>query len=129
MPAMQSSSQESAFGRYLLDQALLSEEMLRQAESVSADTFDPLVRSLAKLGFVPENRLADALASFSKRPRSADRVLLTDALDGLSVGFLRFHGIVPVNLNDAEVTLAICNPLDDAGVRGIEFATGRRTKS
>ncbi len=65
---------EQAFGQYLLDQALLSDTLLRQAQEVSADTHDSLVRSLVKLGFIPEIRLADALAQFVG-PRRAPNFL------------------------------------------------------
>ena len=46
---MDSHAREQAFGQYLLGRSLLSQELLRQALEVSADTRDPLVRSLAKL--------------------------------------------------------------------------------
>ena len=60
---------EKAFGQYLLDSARLSDTLLRQAEEVTADSQDSLVRSLAKLGFMPEVRLADSLAEFDSLPR------------------------------------------------------------
>ena len=66
---MDSHAREQAFGQYLLGRSLLQEALLRQAQDVSADTRDPLVRSLAKLGFMPEVRLADALSEFSEFPR------------------------------------------------------------
>jgi hypothetical protein len=43
---MDSHAREQAFGQYLLGRSLLSEALLRQAQDVSADTRDPLVRSL-----------------------------------------------------------------------------------
>ncbi len=126
---MDTHQREQAFGQYLIGRALLSETLLRQAADVSADTRDPLVRSLAKLGFVPEIRLADALSEFLEFPRLAQPLTLPESLGGLSVEFLRFHGIAPLSLSDKEITVAVSNPLDDAGIRGIEFATTRRAKS
>jgi general secretion pathway protein E len=125
---MDSHAREQAFGQYLLGRALLSEALLRQAQDVSADTSDPLVRCLAKLGFMPEGGLADALSEFSKYPRATQPVTLPESLGGLSVEFLKFHGIAPLSVTEQEITVAVSNPLDDAGIRGIEFATTRRAK-
>jgi general secretion pathway protein E len=121
-------AREQAFGQYLLGRDLLSEALLRQAQDVSADTRDPLVRSLAKLGFMPEVRLADALSEFSAFPRLAHPLTLPESLGGLSVEFLKFHGIAPLSMTEQEITVAVSNPLDDAGIRGIEFATTKRAK-
>jgi general secretion pathway protein E len=125
---MDSQAREQAFGQYLLAHSFLSEALLRQANDVSADTRDSLVRCLAKLGFVPEATLADALAEFSEFPRLAQPLSLAESLGGLSVEFLKFHGIVPLSFSDQEIVVAVSNPLDDAGVRGIEFAMTRRAK-
>jgi RHS repeat-associated protein len=125
---MDSHAREQAFGQYLLGRSLLSEALLRQAQDVSADTRDPLVRSLAKLGFMPEVSLADALSEFSEFPRLAQPLSLAESLGGLSVEFLKFHGIAPLSITEQEITVAVSNPLDDAGIRGVEFATTRRAK-
>ncbi len=125
---MDSHAREQAFGQYLLGRSLLQEALLRQAQDVSADTRDPLVRSLAKLGFMPEVRLADALSEFSEFPRASQPLTLSESLSGLSVEFLKFHGIAPLSITEQEITVAVSNPLDDAGIRGVEFATTRRAK-
>ena len=59
MNATDAKPRERAFGQYLVSRELLPDALLRQAEEVSAETQDSLVRSLAKLGFMPEVRLAD----------------------------------------------------------------------
>ena len=53
---------------------------------------------------------------------------LPESLGGLSVEFLKSHGIAPLSITEQEVTVAVSNPLDDAGIRGVEFATKRRAK-
>jgi general secretion pathway protein E len=117
---------ELAFGEFLLKKSALPEVLLRQAQAVSADTQDPLVRSLTKLGFVPEAKMADALSEFEQIPRAPSPWVLADSLDLLSIEFLKHHALAPVRITDEEVTLAVANPLDDAGIRGIEFATARK---
>lgn len=129
MLAMDANSLELAFGRFLVDRSLLSATLLQQAQGVSADTRDPLVRSLAKLGFMPEVLLADALAEFRELPRFAPPLRLADSIDHLSVEFLKFHGLVPLDITDEEITVALSNPLEAAGIRGLEFATTRRIKA
>jgi general secretion pathway protein E len=123
---MDSYSREAAFGQYLLDHSLLPAALLRQAQDVSCGTQNPLVRSLAKLGFIPEVRLADALSDFSGMPRISQPLRLVESLEGLSVEFLKFHGIAPLSVTEQEIAVAVSNPLDEAGVRGVEFATTRR---
>ena len=125
---MDTHGREQAFGQYLIGRSLLSDTLLRQAQEVSADTRESLVRSLAKLGFMPETHLADALSAFSKFPRLAQPLSLPESLGGLSVEFLKFHGVAPVSITEKEITVAVSNPLDDAGIRGVEFATSCRAR-
>jgi general secretion pathway protein E len=117
---------EMAFGQFLLNRSLLSDTLLNQANEVSADSKDPLVRSLSKLGFIPEITLADALAEFTKLPRLTRPLRLVDSLDVLSIDFLKCHALAPMRFTSEEVDVAVANPLDDIGVRGIEFATERK---
>jgi general secretion pathway protein E len=119
---------ESVFGEFLLANSLLAESMLRQAAAVTADSRDPLVRSIAKLGFMPEVRLADALSKFANFPRLLEPIVASQTLESLSLDFLKFHGVVPLQFNEKEITVAIANPLDSCGVGGVEFATNRRVK-
>src|SRR5882724_736575 len=128
MRAMELISRELAFGQYLVDRALLSGTLLQQAQEVSSETHSSLVRSLAKLGFMPEGRLADALAEFEDLPRHMGPVRLADALEPLSIEFLQFHGVAPLKVGDTEITVATANPLDETGVRGIEFVTELKVK-
>lgn len=126
---MDANGREQLFARYLIEQALLSEILLLQAQEVSTETQDPLVRSLVKLGFMPEQRLADALSQFQGIPRLSSPLRVADTVDGLSIDFLKYHGVVPLQLTDREIMVALSNPLDDAAVRGIEFATTRHVKA
>jgi general secretion pathway protein E len=126
---MQSITREAQFGRFLMRHALLSETLLKQAQDVSLDTRLPLVRSLSKLGFMPERSLADALAKFEELPRHEGTVQLASTLETISLEFLQFHGVAPVQIDETGITVATANPLDSAGVRGIAFATSRNVKA
>jgi general secretion pathway protein E len=123
---MDLTGREQAFSQFLLSRSWLSETLVRQANEVSTDTRDPLVRSLAKLGFMPEGRLADALAEFTALPRLSQPLRLASSLETLSIEFLRHHALAPLQITADEVTVALANPLDDAGVRGVQFATTRK---
>jgi general secretion pathway protein E len=123
---MDLSSQEQSFGKHLLSRNLLSESLFQQAAQVSIGTRDSLVRSLAKLGFIPEVVLADALAVFTQLPRLSEPVQLAPSLETLSIDFLRHHTIAPLRFASDEVSVALANPLEDEGVRGLAFATARR---
>jgi general secretion pathway protein E len=126
---MDLTDREQAFATFLLNRSLLPATLVQQASEVSADTRDPLVRSLAKLGFIPETRLADALAEFDQKPRLAEPLKLATSLEPLSIEFLRHHAVAPLELGDDQVTVAIANPLNDAGLRGVEFATEKPVRA
>jgi general secretion pathway protein E len=126
MSVMELADREHAFGQFLLNRSLLSETLVRQASEVTTDTRDPFVRSLAKLGFMPESMLADALAEFVALPRLLQPLRLAGCLELLSIEFLRHHALAPLAITADEVTVALANPLEEAGVRGVEFATARK---
>jgi general secretion pathway protein E len=119
-------SREQSFAHFLLSRCLLSETHVQQATQVSRDTRDPLIRSLAKLGFIPEAVLADALAEFTQLPRHRTTVRVTGSLEELSIEFLRHHALAPLQIVGEEISVAIANPLDETGIRGLEFATQRK---
>jgi general secretion pathway protein E len=118
-------SREQSFAQFLVNRSLLPANLIQQATQVSRDTRDPLVRSLAKLGFMPESALADALAEFVQLPRLAEPLQLASSLETLSIDFLRYHALAPLHVAEQQICVAVANPLDDAGVRGVQFATGR----
>lgn len=123
---MDTASREQAFGTFLVDSALIRPNLLRQAFEVSADTRDSLPRSLAKLGFIPEINLADALAHFENLPRVAPHLRCMAGLKVLSVEFLRHHAALPLTMDSDSIDVAFANPLDDTAIRGIEFSTSRK---
>jgi general secretion pathway protein E len=122
---MDSLQREHSFGQFLLERTLLTQTLIEQARKVSLQTRDPLVKSLAKLGFVPESTLANALAEFVQLPRHTGPVRIAVPLSNLSLEFLRHHALAPLCFTDETIVVAVANPLDDAGVRGVKFATNR----
>ena len=118
-------NREHSFAQFLQSRSLLPATLIQQATEVSRDTRDSLVRTLAKLGFIPETVLADALAEFVDLPRLAGPVRLAGSLESLSIEFLRHHTLAPLRFTEREVTIALANPLDGACIRGVEFATQR----
>lgn len=123
---MDAASREQAFGEFLLQSEWVTQTLLRQAQDVSADTQDSLARSLAKLGFIPEVKLANALSEFVQLPRAPHPVRCADSVEPLSLEYLKHHAAVPLQLTAEEIVLALANPLDPLVVRGIEFATDRK---
>jgi len=117
------SQSETLFGQFLLERALLAAPLLERAREVSRKTRDPLVRSLSKLGFVPDGPLADAVAEFSCLPRLRSMLRHCAEPLGLAPQFLQSHGLVPLARCGEELSVACTNPLDSQGLAGIEFAT------
>ena len=126
---MESTGRESAFAQYLLDRSLLSDAHVRQATRVSLDTQDAFARSIAKLGFMPESVLADALADFVQLPRIQGPLQLDTGLEAVSLEFLRHHALAPLGTAGDALRVAWANPLDDAGIRGLEFSTAKAVQA
>lgn len=123
---MDACDREQSFAQFLCDRSLISDTLVQQASKVSADTRDPLVRSVVKLGYMPESALADALCDFTKLPRLRAPLHVVSSLEGLSVDFLKHNCLIPIRLEKDRVAVAIGNPLDETGLRGMEFALSRR---
>src|SRR5690348_15156220 len=115
---------EEEFGQFLRERALLATALLEQAREVSRTTRDPFVRSLSKLGFVPDAALAGALVEFCGLARCGASLRICDEPTGLAPPFLKAHGLVPVARDGQTLTIACDNPLDPQGLRGVEFVTG-----
>lgn len=117
----------ASFDALLLDVALLSDEALARARLVQNETGERLEAVITRLGLVSEATLAGALATATGLP-----VVLPTALPDqpvaaaqLSAAFLRDQQALPLALDDAGVTVAFANPLDNFALTALGFALGR----
>jgi type IV pilus assembly protein PilB len=113
-------------GEILLEQGLISEDMLAQALEEQQKDGKRIGSTLMKLGFVKEEELLKALSkhfgieSVDLREYELDESLLKLIPSDIAGKYL----VVPVNRFGHTITLAMINPGDVAAVEDIQFATG-----
>ncbi len=113
-------------GEILLEQGLISEDMLAQALDEQQKDGKRIGSTLMKLGFVKEEELLRALSkhfgieSVDLREYELDESLLKLIPSDIAGKYL----VVPVNRFGHTITLAMINPGDVAAVEDIQFATG-----
>ncbi len=113
------------FDALLRQKGLLSETDLARAEEVRARTGSRLAATLVRLGLVPEEEIAAALAEstgFPLRQRASFPETLP-AIDGVNRRFLVRRAILPIEESESMVTLAMADPTDDDARDALAFAT------
>jgi general secretion pathway protein E len=116
-----------AFLDYLTSQKLLDNPGQQRVQNLMAAKAENLVTVLLELGLVPEARLAQAQADFlgldfvdePHFPASLpdDQIIPHD--------YLRRTGLLPLDMTDNSVTLALAYPLDAESARALGYFTGR----
>ncbi|MEM9496145.1 MAG: GspE/PulE family protein, partial [Pseudomonadota bacterium] len=108
----------------LVDKELLSSADEAHVTQICEDTGDSADQVLATLGLVAETDIAAALAEEHNAPIGQDLPAPdTDAFaHRVNVEFLRRHRLLPLCENDTSINVAIVDPGDDAGPRGLEMA-------
>lgn len=115
-------------GEVLLEAKILSKGQLEEALTLQRKTRRRLGKLLIELGYVDEDELAQTLSVQLKVPtvnmESIDPD--EDALSKVSEEQAREKVIMPVKLNDKNLTIAMASPLDWMTIQEIEFATNTR---
>ncbi len=118
----------SRFDRALLDSGKVSTEDLRKIRKFAAEKGQRIDRMLVELGFLSEDDLLPLIASF----HSVDVVEAGDipdsppTVEGLSVEFMRSARILPIQVVEDTVTLAMADPGDGTVLENVEIVTGLR---
>lgn len=108
--------------------ALITAEAFARAAAVAAETGEPFQTVLNRLGLIPEQALAAAIAA-----ESGLALLLADALPSTAVpgaspstAFLRDARVLPVAIDGDRLRLAMADPFDDYAAQAIGFLYGRQ---
>ena len=112
--------------RALVDAGKLQPAGMDRALRVHEETGETLATVLTKLGLASESDVAAALASALDLPRvGVDEFPAAPLLeDRLSVRFLRQARVVPIELTEDSVVLAMADPLDGFAVDAVRLASG-----
>ncbi len=113
-------------GEILVNEGLISEDMLAQALEEQKKDGKRIGSALMKLGFIEEKALLKALSkhfginSVDLRNKELDESLLKLIPSEIAGKYL----VVPVNRFGRTLTVAMINPGDVAAIEDIQFATG-----
>ncbi len=114
-----------ALGDRLVARGKLSSADLERARLLAED--GGLVPVLLRLGLVSEQDVAELLAELLGLPMAgpADYPTVPVMEEQLAPRFLRQYRVVPLEVGDEEIEIALANPLDDYVIRAIELFSGK----
>lgn len=118
-----------AFGQMLVNSGRLTGPELERAVRASEESGEKIEDVVVHLGLVTERELTKAFSELLSIPIALDsdfpdRPVLPTVL---SCRFLKSVRVIPLEERPDGIVLAVVNPLDSYGLKGVRFAVGRRT--
>jgi general secretion pathway protein E len=119
------------FSDYLLESEYVSANDLARAEEVRRTTGAGLPSTLARLGLIAEDDLVRALARFRQLPVIGRSDFPGDrpTIAGLNHRFLSRHSVLPLEIANDELIVAMADPDDEEARMGLAFAASLPIKS
>lgn len=116
-----------AFGQMLVDSGRLTEPELQRAMRASEESGERIEDVIVHLGLVAERELTKAFSEILGMPIVSPADFPDDAVlpSVLSRRFLKSVRVIPLQERPDGIVLAVVNPLDSYGLKGIRFAVGR----
>lgn len=124
-PDPHASSFREAFGTLLLSSGFLDRASVERAQRAASTTGERFDQVLTKLGLLSEGDLAISLGQYLNLPlytpggEPPQRLLA----DELPASFVLQNRILPVRLDEAGLTLAVVDPLDQVPLDAVRFVT------
>ncbi|MBN2300901.1 MAG: Flp pilus assembly complex ATPase component TadA [Lentisphaerae bacterium] len=114
----------------LIRRGLISEANLSIASALSRASFKPLPAVLVDSGYIDEADLLKVMANQHglKFVLLSDMPIDSSAVRSVSAKLASHYGIVPVQIEDGVLTIAVSNPLDTSCVEDIETNLGLRVE-
>ena len=115
---------------HLVDQGLLREGDIARAEAVSARTGTRMPATLARLGIIAEDDLAEQFATLHGLARLDPDLATAEPfaiIDDLNRTFLRRRAVAPIARKESALTLAMADPDDNEAKDALAFAAGVAT--
>ena len=116
------------FGAFLLERGALDDVALQRAQRAARQSGERFDRVLTKLGLLPEAALCTQLASFlgMLEFKPADAPMEAILVDLAPEKFLRANGVIPLNVDDGRLSVAVLDPFDNEAPEALAYATGLR---
>jgi general secretion pathway protein E len=118
---------EEALAKTLISSGKLEQHALDRALRLRNGTGEDLIELLPRLGLVSERDLAEAMAGELGVPLANARDYPQDAIlkDRIGARFLRHSRIMPLKMDDENVTLAMANPFDQFALDAMKLIAAR----
>jgi general secretion pathway protein E len=117
---------EGPFLEHLVAEGHLKPKDRERVLTFAQEGFIPILNAVARLGLVPERQLATLIAEFLDLPLVARSDYPDIAvLNGPSLRYLKKNGILPLELTDDRLTVAVVNPFDESIVQAFRLLTGK----
>jgi general secretion pathway protein E len=119
-----------ALGERLIEAGKLSARDLERAQAASAELGNRLPDVLVQLGLVSESDLAQARAAQHGVPLLVvdDIPAALPAVPGVQRGFLALHHVLPLAVDEGELSVAVADPGDAFVLKALRLATGLALK-
>ena len=119
-----------AFAEYLVRNRKIDTNAAERSKRAAEATGDRFDQVLTKLGLLPEEDLTASLAHFLGLPTYAPRKLPPKPLlpDKIPPRFVKQNGVVPIDLRDGTLTLAVVDPLDRAPIESLRFVVDHKLR-
>jgi general secretion pathway protein E len=116
---------EKTLGSLLVEQGRLTAEDLRRIRRVQQERGERLERLLVDLGFIAENDFIPLLSSFYGVPAITRKEFPATPvpLDSMNLTFLRHERILPLEIRDGTMRVAMADPGDFYSLQGLQLAT------
>ena len=117
-------------GEILLDYHLITKEQLARGVEEQRKSDKRLGEALTELGFVSEEKLAQALSAQLGIPYTdlSSAVVEPEAIDLFKERVARKNLAMPLNVDKRFITVAMADPLDFEAIHDISFATNREVR-
>lgn len=119
---------ETRLGLFLIDHGKLDPSGMQRAQRTAKGSSERFHIVLSKLGLVSESDVADALATILGLPLAGSSDYLGIAVhdEALNANFLRASQIVPLEVDEHALTVAMADPFDSYAVGALRLFTGKR---
>lgn len=118
-------------GEALVQQGLISAEQLQEGLEAQLENGGKLGSILIQLGFISDQDLLQFLATqhATKSTDLFDVNIREEVLNLLPFRIIRTHKVLPLEVEDHAIHLAMENPKDFAAINEVEFFTGKRVNA
>ena len=123
--------QHRTFEDVILARGRVSAEDLRKVRRLQQERGERIERLLLDLGFISEDDLISLLSEHLEGPYVGRKEYpkVPVVLPNVNTPFLKHAKILPLEIDDGTLTVAMADPSDLYSIQGLEVATGLRVKA